>query len=765
MVETRVAVVGATAHGTRKWLAIGLLALVVVATALVRPHAAPAATYEACGIFAVVDPIPVICQQLPAAIAAATANPGADTIKLTGGSYCPIELTGANGELTFVGGPILVSGTTPVAPGIYEAENARFESHIAGCAEPGYLVKIDDDPNTITFQDVAFENENTSGVGTAILMNGGPSLAVGSLVLRDVIVKGNSVGVSFRGFSPSRFTMTGGTVTGNATGVFLTGVDVATITNSTFADNTGTALDTGNNYTVSLTNDTVTRNFIGLNARGSGNRLNLTNTIVSENTGFNCTGADNFSLGHNLSNGFCGFVVAAGDQFGVEGLTLAALDFNGGPTPTILPPLEAIGNGANGSCPTTDQRGYARTDGACDVGAVEDKAVPPDNTPVSTSPLTLNFGFLTLTFDSVSASGKTTVTASNLGPEIPTGFTLNGSYYEVSTTAVFTTAKLCITDPSVTASSRLLHFHPGPTDVTRLPVVPPEICSTSLTSFSPFAIVQPVADTTPPSLSISHAADGANGWNVTGPVAVSISASDAGSGLAGTPSCTDTLNGGAPTALTVTGSSPSFAASAVGEGMHEIACAVSDVAGNPAAAASDTVKLDTKAPIVSYTGNAGTYTTTQTVTITCAAADPTPGSGLVSSTCVNIAESASNFTIGSHVLSADATDSAGNVGHGSTSFTVEAPPVAITIGGLCLMTKQFIQTSLRYLMLSKWQKAVIDSLANAICQRLAVIAPHFTPKQKAAFVSAYEADVQALARLGWLTQAQATTLIGLANQL
>jgi hypothetical protein len=48
---------------------------------------------------------------------------------------------------------------------------------------------------------------------------------------------------------------------------------------------------------------------------------------------------------------------------------------------------------------------------------------------------------------------------------------------------------------------------------------------------------------------------------------------------------------------------------------------------------------------------------------------------------------------------------------------------------------------------------------------LAAIGPHFTPPQKTAFVNSYKAGVQALAAGGWLTPAQAATLIGLANQL
>ena len=240
-------------------------------------------------------------------------------------------------------------------------------------------------------------------------MNGGFLFpAVGSLVLRDVIVKGNSIGVSYTGPSPGSFTMTGSTITGNTSaGGLPHRRSTATITNSTIADNLNRGLSAGNNYSVSLTNDTVTRNFIGLEAGGTGNTLNLTNTIISGNTPFNCTGVDNFSLGHNLSDGFCGTAApTTGDQFGATPFTLAALDLNGGPTTTILAPTAAIGNGNNSTCPTTDQRGFARTDGACDVGAVEFNAVPPNNTPTSASPQTLTFGSVTITFDSVSVGGN-----------------------------------------------------------------------------------------------------------------------------------------------------------------------------------------------------------------------------------------------------------------------------------------------------------------------------------------------------------------------
>jgi probable HAF family extracellular repeat protein len=102
-------------------------------------------------------------------------------------------------------------------------------------------------------------------------------------------------------------------------------------------------------------------------------------------------------------------------------------------------------------------------------------------------------------------------------------------------------------------------------------------------------------DTTGPDLSVSHTADGSNGWNKTSPVTVEVSAIDAGTGLEGDPICTDGTN----TLTLVAGSAAgTWTANVSGEGTHIISCSVSDEAGNPASA-SDTVKIDTLAPSVS----------------------------------------------------------------------------------------------------------------------------------------------------------------------
>ncbi len=68
------------------------------------------------------------------------------------------------------------------------------------------------------------------------------------------------------------------------------------------------------------------------------------------------------------------------------------------------------------------------------------------------------------------------------------------------------------------------------------------------------------------------------------------------------------------------------------EGASTITFSATDAAGNASATGSATVQIDTQAPVVTYSGNAGAYTVDQTVNITCSAADPTPGSGLASDT-------------------------------------------------------------------------------------------------------------------------------------
>jgi hypothetical protein len=104
----------------------------------------------------------------------------------------------------------------------------------------------------------------------------------------------------------------------------------------------------------------------------------LLNTIVADNTstagGGNCNVEDNViqSEGHNLASDNSCFLTAAGDLPNHNPL-LGPLTDNGGPTDTqaLLPGSPAIGAGAAQGCPQYDQRGVARPEGSCDIGAYE----------------------------------------------------------------------------------------------------------------------------------------------------------------------------------------------------------------------------------------------------------------------------------------------------------------------------------------------------------------------------------------------------------
>jgi hypothetical protein len=103
-----------------------------------------------------------------------------------------------------------------------------------------------------------------------------------------------------------------------------------------------------------------------------------------------------------------------------------------------------------------------------------------------------------------------------------------------------------------------------------------------------------------PSISVSHIADGTNGWNRRAPAALLIAARDPDDGLAGPPKCTDRLNGAAAITLTVRGTSSPYAAAVSTNGTHLVSCQVKDVAGH-VATASNTVKVDTTPPTISVT--------------------------------------------------------------------------------------------------------------------------------------------------------------------
>jgi hypothetical protein len=201
-------------------------------------------------------------------------------------------------------------------------------------------------------------------------------------------------------------------------------------------------------------------------------------------------------------------------------------------------------------------------------------------------------------------------------------------------------------------------------------------------------------DKTPPAI-VGSAAPPPNGagWNNT-QVTVSFACADVPSGIV---SCT------APVVLAGDGANQSVTGTAM------------DRAGNVAVATVSGIDIDQTPPIVTYAGNAGTYTVDLQVVITCSASDNL--SGVASTTCVDINQPAFAFPLGTNTLSATATDVAGNTGGASATFTVE-----ITEASLCILTQRF---------------STKPQIAGALCAKLDAASHAATPQARAGQLGAY----------------------------
>ena len=220
-------------------------------------------------------------------------------------------------------------------------------------------------------------------------------------------------------------------------------------------------------------------------------------------------------------------------------------------------------------------------------------------------------------------------------------------------------------------------------------------------------------DVVPPTTTASLTPSPASGWANTD-VTVSLSATDAGPMASGVNEIVFSASGAQPIDETqVSGASASIVIHA--EGITTVTFHAKDSAGNSEAAQSVTVRIDRTAPVVTYTGNQGTYTVDETVAITCSATDAL--SGIASTTCADINGDAFTFALGANTFFATAVDLAGNTAGASVTFTV-----VVTEGSLCNLTQRFS---------SKPQTA------NALCTKLDEAAHAPTPEARAGKIQAF----------------------------
>jgi len=174
------------------------------------------------------------------------------------------------------------------------------------------------------------------------------------------------------------------------------------------------------------------------------------------------------------------------------------------------------------------------------------------------------------------------------------------------------------------------------------------------------ALRAPVVDSSAPVIDATVSpSPNASGWN-NATVNVTWKVSDPESGIASSTGCDPLVLSSETQATTLTCSAQN------GVGLS--------------ASRSVTIKIDTTAPSISFAGNSGTYAVDQSIAITCTVSDQL--SGLAASACPGFSGPAFSAGLGTHTLTATATDNAGNARTASTSFSL-----VVTYTSLCNLSQ------------------------------------------------------------------------------
>jgi len=353
------------------------------------------------------------------AIAAANANPGADTIDV--GVTGTINLTGAlpdlSSDITITGpGANLLnvhrntdglyriftidSGVTAAISGLTVSNGSARNGggilnmgtlELTNCTVSGNAANFGggiQNSGTLTLTNCTVSDNTANAVQTISFGEGGGIHNVGMLTLTNCTVSGNNAvnfgGGIFNSSSAGELTLTNCTVSGNNAVNFGGGIfnsssgGEPTLTNCTVtqnhADNDNNGFGSGGGILNDGNTMTLLNTIVADNYKGSGNTATKNDIYIAD------TGTIDAASSNNLigTGGSGGLVDGVNDNIvGVADPMLGALADNGGPTKThaLLPGSPAINAGKNSLIPagvTTDQRGFARiTGGTVDIGAFE----------------------------------------------------------------------------------------------------------------------------------------------------------------------------------------------------------------------------------------------------------------------------------------------------------------------------------------------------------------------------------------------------------
>ena len=262
-------------------------------------------------------------------------------------------------------------------------------------------------------------------------------------------------------------------------------------------------------------------------------------------------------------------------------------------------------------------------------------------------------------------------------------------------------------------------------------------------------LVQGDAKTPATTASLSPAPN-SSGWNNTN-VTVTLSAVDVPGGP-GIRDITYSAAGAQPIALTQrAGSSAQFTISIEGKTVVQYYATNND--GVAEAVHTHAINVDKTPPTITFTGNQQTYGILETVQINCSATDAL--SGVLTSTCKDVQGPAYQFVPSGNMLTATASDFAGNIATASTSFALR-----VTYDDLCALGQQFLATSTR-------TPRHANVLGNSLCAHLssakaAELRGHPNAKQRS--IDAYINQVTATSPV-ILTADQARILTTLARTL